>query len=108
MRQDNEDDPACCFSTMAHQSDSRTRRRGDHTSTLVATQTDLVGPPGSESFDQRVVVLGNGNIAGTDPGYDAPGAITDTGRADPANRGYRLSDLYDGYMLVIGLRLSAI
>ncbi|CAG0929332.1 hypothetical protein TFLX_01259 [Thermoflexales bacterium] len=46
---------------------------------LAATQTDLIGPVGSEVFGRRVVVLPNGNIVVTDPYYDAPGPITDTG-----------------------------
>ncbi len=46
---------------------------------LAATQTDIIGPAGSESFGQGVIVLANGNIVVIDPGYDAPGPITDTG-----------------------------
>ncbi len=46
---------------------------------LAATQTDIVGPLGSESFGQQVVVLANGNIVVTDPFYDASDSITDTG-----------------------------
>ena len=48
-------------------------------SLLAATQTDLIGPPGSGVFGQQVVVLPNGNIVVADPDYDAPGPITDTG-----------------------------
>ncbi|HSD85021.1 MAG TPA: hypothetical protein VLG46_14230, partial [Anaerolineae bacterium] len=46
---------------------------------LAAAQTDIIGPVGSEVFGRWVVVLPNGNIVVTDPYYDAPGPITDTG-----------------------------
>lgn len=44
----------------------------------VATQLDLVGPTGSEKFGEQVLVLSNGNIVVTDPGFDA-GGVTDVG-----------------------------
>jgi hypothetical protein len=44
----------------------------------VATQVDIIGPPGSGSFGTSVTVLPNGNIVVTDPGYD-DGAIADVG-----------------------------
>jgi hypothetical protein len=48
------------------------------TATGWASQTDIVGPPGSGAFGTAVVVLPNGNIVVTDPFYDALG-IQDVG-----------------------------
>ena len=42
----------------------------DSASTL-STQTDMVGPVGSEYFGYSVTVLSSGNIVVTDPFYDA-------------------------------------
>lgn len=44
----------------------------------VATQLDLVDPDGSEFFGDSVLVLTNGNIVVTDPGYDREG-VADVG-----------------------------
>lgn len=44
-----------------------------------ATQFDIVGPEGSESFGEKIVALPNGNIVITDPRYDAPGPIQNVG-----------------------------
>ena len=43
-----------------------------------AGQFDITGPAGS-SFGTSVTVLPNGNFVVTDPGYDAPGPITNVG-----------------------------
>ncbi len=47
---------------------------------LAATQTDIIGPAGSEVFGQSVKVLPNGNFVVSDPQYNAPGPITAVGR----------------------------
>ncbi len=44
-----------------------------------ATQKDIPGPPGSQTFGKSISVLPNGNIVVTDPYYDAPGPIVDVG-----------------------------
>lgn len=49
------------------------------TAVALAAQTDIVGPAGSGLFGKSVSVLPNGNLVVTDPGYDAPGPITNTG-----------------------------
>ena len=36
---------------------------------------DLVGPSGSGTFGERVVVLDNGNLVVLDPHFDAPEAV---------------------------------
>jgi uncharacterized delta-60 repeat protein len=43
------------------------------------TQTDIVGPAGSGAFGTVVKTLPNGNIVVSDPGYDAPGPISNVG-----------------------------
>lgn len=40
---------------------------------LAVVDSDLAGPPGSESFGMSVLVLANGNYAATDPDFDAEG-----------------------------------
>ena len=47
---------------------------------LASTQTDIVGPAGSEMFGTTVTVLPNGNFVVTDPFYDATGPVADVGR----------------------------
>ena len=47
---------------------------------LASTQTDIVGPTGSEMFGTTVTVLPNGNFVVTDPFYDAAGPVADVGR----------------------------
>lgn len=47
--------------------------------TLQAAQFTIDGPAGSGEFGSRVVTLPNGNIVVIDPGFDAPGPITDVG-----------------------------
>ena len=44
-----------------------------------AIQTDIIGPAGSGLFGEKVFVLPNGNFVVTDPGFDAPGPVTDVG-----------------------------
>jgi Repeat of unknown function (DUF5650) len=56
-----------------------------------STQTDIIGPAGSEQFGTTVTVLPNGNFVVTDPYYDAPGPVTDVGRVY----------LYDGNTLAL-------
>lgn len=58
---------------------------------VLAAQTDIPGPSGSGKFGTQVLVLPNGNFVVTDPFYDAPGPITDTGAVY----------LYDGATLAI-------
>ena len=60
-------------------------------SVLASTQTDIIGPAGSELFGTTVTVLPNGNFVVTDPSFDAPGPVTDVGRVY----------LYDGNLLVL-------
>ena len=43
-------------------------------------QTNIVGPAGSIQFGTQVVTLPNGNFVVTDPNYNAPGQIANTGR----------------------------
>ena len=45
-----------------------------------ATQTDIIGPAGSQVFGQSVKVLPNGNFIVLDPAYNAPGPIMGAGR----------------------------
>jgi hypothetical protein len=40
-------------------------------SALATTTIDLIGPPGSGSFGEQVLVLGNGNTVVVDPGFDS-------------------------------------
>ena len=42
-------------------------------------QFDVVGPSGSGTFGQQVVVLANGNVVVTDPGFDLDVSHTDVG-----------------------------
>jgi hypothetical protein len=56
-----------------------------------STQTDIIGPAGSEFFGTTVTVLPNGNFVVTDPYYDAPGPVADVGRVY----------LYDGNSLAL-------
>ncbi len=45
----------------------------------MAAVREIEGPVGSENFGSPVTVLPNGNFVVTDPGYDAPGPVTDVG-----------------------------
>ena len=47
--------------------------------TLQAAQFTMNGPAGSGEFGRTVTILPNGNIVVTDPGFDAPGPVTDVG-----------------------------
>ena len=47
---------------------------------VASTQTDIIGPAGSEQFGTTVTVLPNGNFVVTDPFYDATGPVADVGR----------------------------
>lgn len=44
-----------------------------------AEQVPLPGPPGSAAFGNPLLLLPNGQFAVADPGYDAPGPVTDAG-----------------------------
>jgi hypothetical protein len=44
-----------------------------------ATQIDITGPAGSDSFGASVTLLTNGNFVVADPGYDAPGPVSNVG-----------------------------
>lgn len=44
-----------------------------------AAQLTINGPSGSGEFGRQVTTLPNGNFVVTDPGFDAPGSITDAG-----------------------------
>ncbi|MES2709580.1 MAG: choice-of-anchor D domain-containing protein [Verrucomicrobiota bacterium] len=63
---------------------------------LLAAQLELSPPAGSGRFGGSVAVLANGNFVVTDPGYDAPGPVTDAGAVY----------LYDGGTLNIISRLT--
>jgi hypothetical protein len=63
----------------------------DNVPSAHAAQYDITGPAGSGAFATSVTVLANGNFVVTDPGYDAPGPITDVGAVY----------LYDGENLAV-------
>ncbi len=46
---------------------------------LSAEKLDIIGPPGSEWFGEKVTVLPNGNFIVVDSGYDLPGPILNVG-----------------------------